>query len=112
METLPQHQNFGLAEGYTEVIVADTFETILGKTLQEINDSDEAADSSNVISIAVFAPINSDKKTTERLQRTADWFLSELAAAKNNFIRKHRPKLFCICNRQRKKAFSVVVVGM
>ena len=25
METLPQHQNFGLAEGYTEVIVADTF---------------------------------------------------------------------------------------
>lgn len=62
METLPQHQNFGLAEGYTEVIVADTFETILGKTLQEINDTDEAADSPNVISIAVFAPINSDKK--------------------------------------------------
>ena len=35
-----------------------------------------------MISIAVFAPINSDKKTTERLQRTADCFLSELAAAK------------------------------
>lgn len=47
------------------------------------NDSYEVPADPNELSVAVFAPISSDKTTTERFQRTADWFLAELAAAKN-----------------------------
>ena len=47
------------------------------------NDSYEVTADPNELSVAVFAPISSDKMTTERFQRTADWFLAELAAAKN-----------------------------
>lgn len=46
------------------------------------NDYYVAPDSPNVLSVAVFAPLNSDPKTAERFKRTADWFLSELEAAK------------------------------
>lgn len=47
------------------------------------NDSYEVPADPNELSVAVFASISSGKMTTERFQRTADWFLAELAAAKN-----------------------------
>lgn len=59
-----------------------------------------------MISIAVFAPINSDKKNNGTASAHGRLVFIRTCGCKNNFIRKHRPKLFCICNRQRKKAFS------
>ncbi len=50
---------------------------------QASDDSTGETNSPGELTLAVFAPLSSEQATSERLKKTADWFLSELETAKS-----------------------------